>query len=107
MPKVIKELNKTIGNRVREKRENLNLSREAFAELAGGSQSFINEIERGRSGMSSESLAAISKALCVSTDYLVFGESGKYDRIISLLRNLNSSKLEHMERIVKEIVDAL
>lgn len=107
MPKEIKALNKAIGDRVRAEREGLDLSRESFAEKAGVSQSFINEIERGRSGMSSESLAAISRALGVSTDFLIFGESGKYDKIISLLRDLDMSKLEHMERIIKEIVDAL
>lgn len=107
MAKEVKELNKAIGGRVREKREALNLSRETFAEIAGVSQSFINEIERGRSGMSSESLAAISQALGVSADFLIFGDNQKYDGIISILRGLESSKLKHMERIIKEIVDAL
>ena len=101
-----KELNRVIGARVREEREKLNLSREAFAEKAGVSQSFINEIERGRSGMSSESLAVISKALGVSIDFLVFGDSKRYDHIISLLRGLTPEQLEHMGRIIKEIVDA-
>lgn len=107
MPKTMKELNKAVGARVRDEREKLSLSREAFAEKAGISQSFVNEIERGRSGMSSESLAAISKALGVSTDFLIFGERGEYDRIIAHLRSVPAEKLEHMERIIKEVVDAL
>lgn len=107
MSKNVKELNATIGGRIRAERERLGLSREAFAENAGISASFVNEIERGRSGMSSESLASVSKVLGVSIDYLIFGDTGKYDSALALLRSVPPHKLESVEDILRAVVKAV
>ena len=63
-----------IGSRIREQREYLGLSREAFAEKIGVTPKFCSDIELGLKGMSLPTLCKISKVLHLSTDFLLFGE---------------------------------
>ena len=52
---------KIIGGRLRRQREDLQLTREKFAEIVGISAPFLAEIESGRKGMSAETLYKICK----------------------------------------------
>lgn len=63
-----------IGARVRTRREELGLTREKFAELAGLSVQFAASIELGKQRMTTDSLAKVCRALCVTADYIVFGK---------------------------------
>ena len=71
--------------------------------------SVVSDLERGKSGPSNETLKTLSIVLEVSTDSLLFGVGHKedYSTITRHLKGLSKEKLEHMERIVKDIVDAL
>ena len=55
-----------IGSRIREQREYLGLSREAFAEKIGVTPKFCSDIELGLKGMSLPTLCKISKVLHLS-----------------------------------------
>lgn len=69
-----KKLNyKEIGCRIRNERENLNLSREKFAELLEISPYYLGQIERGDRRMSLEILIRITSILHVPVDYILFG----------------------------------
>ena len=63
------------GRRIRQLRENLNMSREALAEQADVSAKFIYEIEKGNKGFSAATLYKLSKCLNVSSDYILEGNS--------------------------------
>jgi transcriptional regulator with XRE-family HTH domain len=64
-----------IGQRVRTARERLGLSREALAFHAGISWSAITQVESGRrTNLRPSTLAALSRPLRVSIDYLVNGK---------------------------------
>ena len=54
-----KSLNEAIGGRVRAYRESLGMSREAFSEQIGLSPQFLAEAEKGKKGLSAESIYKI------------------------------------------------
>ena len=63
------------GHRVKQSRENLNLSRKDFAEIIGISEYFLVQIELGKRGVSNVTLCKMSEALCTTTDYLLTGRA--------------------------------
>jgi len=75
MKKKIEIDNKAIGQRIREEREKLRLSREEFAEIIGLSDYYVGQLERGDRQMSLPVMVKISSCLHVSLDYLILGET--------------------------------
>ncbi|MCI1944766.1 helix-turn-helix domain-containing protein [Clostridium luticellarii] len=63
-----------VGRRIREKREELNLTREKFAEIVDLSSLYVGQLERGERQMSLTALVKIANCLHVTTDYLIYGE---------------------------------
>ena len=55
-----------IGQRIREERENLELSREEFAEIIGLSDYYVGQLERGERQMSLPASVKIATCLHVS-----------------------------------------
>lgn len=66
MPRTAKNVNIEVGQRIKQQRTAQGLTREQLARVTGYSANFIQEVERGRSGLSSESMRAFSTALKVS-----------------------------------------
>ena len=62
------------GERVRNRRDMLNLTQEYIAEKVGISIRFYQALERGEKGVSLNTLIGLSKALDFSIDYLLFGD---------------------------------
>lgn len=62
-----------IGSRIKVSRKSMGVSQEKLAEMAFVSPHYIYEIERGMKTMSVETLINLSKALNISTDYILFG----------------------------------
>lgn len=81
-----------LGERVKKERTKNGLTIEKLSECIGTSPPFIGLVERGQSGLSLESLCALTKALGVSADYLLFGDGSPppVDRLAKL-RVLTSS----------------
>ena len=67
-----------LGDRIRQKRKQLNISQEQLSELCGLSPAYIGLIERGVKKPSVSTLIKIANALKVNADYLI-GDSIKYD----------------------------
>lgn len=91
-----------IGSRIREQREYLGLSREAFAEKIGVTSKFCSDIELGLKGMSLPTLCKISKVLHLSID-LLFGEKPgeTADQISLMLSQCSSKRRAYAEQILK------
>ena len=105
MPRELKSINIEIGARVKEQRTAQRLTRDNLARLTGYSANFIQEVECGRSGLSSESIKAFATALHVSADFLLFGhESVGFERVIAQLKTVPPEKLEHVIKIIDEAV---
>jgi len=64
---------RSIGQRIREEREKLALSRSEFAEIVELSDYYLGQLERGERQMSLPVLLKISSCLHVSMDYLLLG----------------------------------
>lgn len=103
MPRELKSINIEVGQRIKSRRESLRLSRDELAKLSGYSSNFIQEVERGRSGLSSESIRAFSTALDISADAILFGKAGQTsDHLARKLSEVPDSK----RSLVEQILDA-
>lgn len=105
----MENLNKQIGQRIREKREYLGLSREKFSETIGISPQFLAEIEGGKKGMSSSTLYKVCVGLSTSADYIVLGKEKENDisGITEILRNLPPESLPYAEEIIRSFAIAI
>ena len=64
---------KAMGERIRKRRLELELSQQELAELIGVSTNFVGQIERANRSISIETFYNISDKLKISADYLLFG----------------------------------
>lgn len=67
------EFNRNIGSRIRQRREQLGMTREAMCELIDLSPQFLSELERGVRGVSARTVYKVCAGLGVSADYIVMG----------------------------------
>lgn len=106
MPRAPKNINIEIGHRIKQERLNQKLTHEQLAHLVGYSANFIQEVERGRSGLSSESIRAFSIALKVSSDCLLFGTPSKsYDYLCSKLSLIPLEKHKYIIQILDAAIE--
>ncbi|MCI8976821.1 XRE family transcriptional regulator [bacterium 1xD8-48] len=96
---------KNVGQRIRKLREANSYTRDAFAEKVDISSKFLYEIETGKKGFTVEILSKISKALCVSNDYILGGrENGKVpEKVVDILECFTPEQMEHVQDILKLI----
>ncbi|GAV21866.1 helix-turn-helix domain-containing protein [Carboxydothermus pertinax] len=116
---------KAIGQRIREERKKLNLSREDFAEILGLSDYYVGQLERGERQMSLSVLIKICNCLHISIEYLVSGRNlyeqpkvqentlsynylppaDKFDsELVNLLHKCSSLELKLITKITKTIL---
>ena len=98
---------KTLGNRIREARIKKQHTQQKLAEMAGISQIYLGEIERGTKMPSLRSFIKIIEALDLSADYVLrdelsSGEHYIYDEITGNLKNLSPQQ----RKAASEILDA-
>ncbi|MBQ6862932.1 MAG: helix-turn-helix transcriptional regulator [Clostridia bacterium] len=99
------ELNAQYGKRIRNKRENLKLSREKLAEMANISTQFLADIETGKKGMSVVTLHKICNALHTSADSIVFGmENDAFPEMAALFATVPTEKRNDLQEIVRRII---
>lgn len=68
-------MNTMIGQRIKERRKNLNITGKQIKEATGISTGNLSEIENGKILPSATALMGLSKVLNCSTDYILFGSS--------------------------------
>lgn len=97
-----------IGERIAKRRKQLNMTQEQAAERSGLSHQFFACVERGSKNMRAESIIKLSKALDMSTDYILLGKSNDSDRkyLLELLEPLDEVQLKCMEDIMKSYLVA-
>ena len=99
-------LKKEMGKRIEETRESQGMTRESMAERTGISTKFLYEVERGKKGISAQTLLKLADTLSVSTDYLLKGEKesvmweGK-----KRLSTLDPEKVRKIEKILELILE--
>ena len=101
------ELRIQIGQNIRQRRLELNLTQEQLAEKVGCSHEHCVQVENGNKGLSIQSLRKMAEVLNVSIDYLVCGRTEKteYESILRLLDKLPLSQLHRLERVLELFVE--
>ena len=90
-----------VGNRIRNRRQSLGISRRRMAEQIGKAEKYYADIERGYCGMSLETMIQIAGCLGTTLDYLVFGrkeEGGLPEETKSILYYLESCDEERRKK---------
>ena len=101
------ELRMQIGQNIRQRRLELNLTQEQLAEKVGYSIEHCVQVENGYKGLSIQALRKMAEGLNVSIDYLVCGRTKKteYESILRLLDELPLNQLHRLEQIVELYVE--
>lgn len=103
--------NQVIGKRIRQLREEKNMTREEFAAKAEISSKFLYEIENGKKGLSANSLLKIAKALSCSCDYILSGayredeHSTEEQMYIDLLKGFTDRQRKVINEVLKMILE--
>ena len=114
---------RTIGQRIREEREKLALSRAEFAEIIDLSDYYVGQLERGERQMSLSVLLKVSSCLHISLDYLVLGtsryveysasnesvpayakENTQLVEILQLLEKCSERELDLIKKLIQTII---
>ena len=92
-----------IGERLREIRENMHMTREEFSEKIDITDSFLGQIERGERSLSVNTLKKVVKYTGVSADYLLFGKNSKND-VLNKINNILELNSETTSDFIYHIV---
>ena len=93
-----------IGQNIRKFRKAKRMSQESLAERIGISTTHMSHIETGNTKLSLPVLIELSQILEVSTDSIIFGDSGRDAEQIAELLESSSTK---QQRIISEVVSAV
>lgn len=67
----------SLGDRIKERREELGWTQDVLAEKAGISKGFLSDLENSKRNVGADTLLDIAKVLGLSLDYLMTGEGEK------------------------------
>lgn len=106
MPDKKDELAAEIGRRIAARRNQLGLTQEQAAEKAGLTQQFFASVETGGKNMRAESIIKVSRALDISTDFLLTGAVSDIDcsRLVKMLEPLDETHFLIIETIIQNII---
>jgi len=106
---------KEMGQRVKERRVFLGISRDNLAGRLGVTQQFIADIEYGNKGLSLKRLYAMCQVLGVSADYILAGERldesddedlmRAREKVMSILCRCDAGQLKGIEKIAHIYTD--
>ena len=98
-----------IGKRIREIRNQMNLSQAALAEMSGLSTRYISHIETARKKASLSSLVNIANAVGISIDELLYGNQTAYKTdyhldIVMLIETCTTSEKRFLYLLIRAII---
>jgi transcriptional regulator with XRE-family HTH domain len=91
-----------MGLRIQELRKQMDLTQEALAERAGMTSQTISTAELGKKALRPENIIKLSRALGVSTDYLLTGcrNSRDYTIIDGKLKDVSPQEYDRIMRMI-------
>lgn len=90
-----------IGKRIKNIRENMNMTKEDFAKAIGISGQYLGIVERGSSCLSVEKLKALCDFTNLSADYILFGKDA------NLIKNTKETLLDFTDNQIEIGCDML
>ena len=106
MPEKKDNLAVEIGRRIASRRKQLGLTQAEAAEKAELTQQFFASVETGTKNIRAESIIKVSRALNISTDFLLTGIVADLDRrrLMKMLEPLDESHFLMVEAIIQDIL---
>lgn len=93
-----------IGRRIKQIREEMNLTKECFAKKLGISGQYLGMVERGQCLLSVEKLKALCDYTHLSADYILFGKDEHLtSEIQKQLANYSNKQIEVACNTLKDI----
>ena len=93
-----------IGQRLRQWRQELGLTRERMSELADIGTGYYGQLEVGTSQMSIDTLIKLSRSMHLPMEYILFGDGdapGDPSAVLDLLQRCSSRELKLAEEVLK------
>lgn len=93
-----------IGQRLRQRRTELGLTREKMSELADIGTGYYGQLEVGTSQMSIDTLIKLSRSMHLPMEYILFGEGyepGDPSAVVDLLSRCTPRELKLAEEMLK------
>lgn len=93
-----------IGHRLRQRRNELGLTREKMSELADIGAGYYGQLEVGTSQMSIDTLVKLSRSMHLPMEYILLGEGwepGDPNAVMDLLKQCTPRELKLAEDVVK------
>ncbi len=101
------QLKTEIGLRISSLRFERKLTRERLAEKAEISTQFLSDIESGKKGMTANTLYKLCKALCISSDFLLFGVCDNSSHISEMIKILSDEQKKDAEELLNIFISAV
>ena len=93
-----------IGLRIREIRENMNLTKEELAKELGISGQYLGMIEKGKNSLSFEKLKILCDISNLSSDYILFGKKDNLtNETKELLQNFTNDQIDNACKMLRDI----
>ena len=104
-----KEINIEIGSRVKQAREQANMTQERLAERIECSPQFVSDMERGVVGISLSTLRNLCLALGVSSDSILFGTETEtaVDALADRCRVLTKEQFAILVEIIEMYIEGV
>jgi len=95
-----------IGRRIASRRKQMGLTQAEAAEKAGLTQQFFASVETGSKNIRAESIIKVSRALNISTDFLLTGVVSDIDRdrLFRMLEPLDETHFLIVEDMIQNIL---
>ena len=99
----------SIGRRISGIRKERGYTQEKLAELANISVQFLSDIENDKKNMTVITLKKVADALCVTTDYIIYGReiSSENFMINAMIETLSDKKKENAAKLIGVFADAV
>ena len=92
-----------VGQRIKQLREQENISQERFSEMVNISNYYLYQLERGSRHASLPVTIRIAEALNVSLDYLIYGDktiTADKNEVIELVNKASNRQLEIIKTVL-------
>ena len=95
-----------LGNRIKKKRLEKNLTQEVLAEMSKISCAYMGQIERGESSLSLKTLDRIVSFTGVSTDFILYGDESQNSyvkKINRILKHCSDDTICFIYKMINEL----
>ena len=103
------EINAQMGQAIKKARENARLTQEQLSEILDCSPQYVSLMENGRYGISVKMLRTLCTALNISSDSILFPESGRnnLDIISYKCNDLSDEQFRLLLEIISRYIEAV